>query len=42
MKNKQYAESKLATVYNPKVAEDHWYQFWIDNNLFQAKNNEEK
>lgn len=42
MKNKQYVESKLPTVYNPKAAEDHWYQFWIDNNLFQAKNNIEK
>jgi valyl-tRNA synthetase len=42
MKNKQYVESKLSTVYNPKEAEDHWYQFWVDNNLFQAKNNIEK
>ena len=39
MKNKQYVESKLATVYNPKTAENNWYQFWVDNNLFQAKNN---
>jgi valyl-tRNA synthetase len=42
MKNKQYVESKLATVYNPKTAENNWYQFWVDNNLFQAKNNIEK
>ena len=42
MKNKRYAESRLATVYNPRTAEENWYQFWIDNNLFQAKNNIEK
>ncbi len=42
MENKQYGESDLSKVYNPKIVEDRWYQFWSDNNLFYAKNNIEK
>ena len=42
MENKQDLKSDLSTVYNPKIVEDHWYQYWMVNNLFQVKNNEEK
>ncbi len=42
MENKQDLKSDLSTVYNPKIVEDHWYQYWMVNNLFQVKNYEEK
>ncbi len=40
MEEKQ--QNKLQSVYNPKKVEDQWYNFWLDNNLFTAKNNQEK
>ncbi len=42
MKKNQWTENKLAKVYNPKIVEDRWYQFWLDNNLFQAKNGQDR
>lgn len=42
MKKNQQLDDKLPKVYNPKIVEDRWYQFWMENNLFQAKNGEEK
>ncbi|MFW6149376.1 MAG: valine--tRNA ligase [Atribacterota bacterium] len=38
----KHQQGKLPSVYNPKTVEDYWYQFWTDNNLFQAKNNKNK
>jgi valyl-tRNA synthetase len=40
MEEKQ--QNKLQSVYNPKKVEDQWYKFWLDNNLFAAKNNKDK
>jgi len=34
--------SDLPSVYNPKLAEEKWYKFWEENNLFRAKPNPEK
>ncbi len=42
MENKQYEESNISKVYDPKLVEDRWYQFWLDNNLFHAKNGEDR
>ena len=28
---------ELATKYDPKVVENKWYQYWIDNKLFSSK-----
>jgi len=35
-------QSQLQSVYNPKIVEDHWYQFWLENDLFTARNNKDK
>lgn len=35
-------QNKLQSVYNPKIVEDQWYKFWLDNNLFTAENNKKK
>ena len=42
MNNSQNKQSELASVYNPKEAESHWYQYWLDHNLFQAGNDKKK
>jgi len=42
MKDNKYREINLPSVYNPKKVEDHWYQYWIDKNLFKAKNKDNK
>ena len=42
MKNLQYKQSDFPSVYNPKIAENRWYEYWLDNNLFHAKNNVKK
>lgn len=42
MKNQQYKQNSLPSVYNPKTAESRWYQYWLDNNLFQVKSNEKR
>jgi len=42
MKNNKYKDSQLSTLYNPKIVEDRWYQFWLDNNTFQANSNKER
>ncbi len=35
-------QSQLQSVYNPKIVEDHWYQFWLENDLFTARENKDK
>jgi len=35
-------QSQLQSVYNPKIVEDHWYQFWLENDLFTATENKDK
>lgn len=42
MENHQYRQSQLPSVYNPKIVEDRWYQFWTKNNLFKAENSKNK
>ncbi|MFA7574514.1 MAG: class I tRNA ligase family protein, partial [Arcobacteraceae bacterium] len=32
-------ENKLESVYNPKIVEDQWYKFWMENDIFTTKNN---
>ncbi len=34
--------NEIPTRYNPKEAEDKWYKFWEENNLFSAKVNSSK
>jgi len=41
MENQQQ-QIQLPSVYDPKIVEDYWYQFWLDHNLFQANNDKEK
>lgn len=42
MKNYQYEKDQLSSVYNPKEVEDRWYQFWLEQDLFRAKNKKDK
>ncbi|MDD5497566.1 MAG: valine--tRNA ligase [Atribacterota bacterium] len=42
MKNNQYEKDQLSSVYNPKEVEDRWYQFWLEQDLFRAKNKKDK
>ncbi|MBN2394842.1 MAG: valine--tRNA ligase [Candidatus Atribacteria bacterium] len=30
-------KTQLLPTYNPKIVEDHWYQFWIEHDLFKAR-----
>jgi valyl-tRNA synthetase len=33
---------EIPKVYNPKMVEDKWYQYWLDQNYFATKPNPEK
>ncbi len=42
MDKQQKNTNELQPVYNPKIVEDHWYKYWLKNNIFEAKNNTAK